>query len=451
MNALDSTNRTRAALPLLAALLVCSSASPLGTQSDDLAPLSDEFASAATLGNFTRLYAIEGWGVDRLTTYNINTTRPGALVMVPRASGWYQDYQGELAFKTVTGDFVVTTDVGVTNVAGTGAPGANYAFAGLLVRTPRPSVTSPATWTAGGENWVVQGVGTGANPGTYNYEQKNTVNSVTTPVFPPGSGRAVLQFVRLGNALLVLRQPAGGAWSVVARYNHADFPATLHVGMSAMGNFSAASAIPPLQHNQTVITFASADLVATFDYFRLQRPVVPGNLQGLDFTNPGQVSDAQLLVFLGANANQPPAAGSPGTLQFSAATYSVGENAGSIVLNRVVVADGLTRMPQLGSNELDQEAIALLTAWITQPLPARQTYADWRLARFGSAVSADGAPEAGPDGDRATNREEFLAGTDPLNSQSFPTATPAVGAASVTLGLNLPANRGSESRPRPTC
>lgn len=237
-----------------------------------------------------------------------------------------------MAFKSVTGDFVVTTDVGVTNVAGTGAPGANFAFAGLLVRAPRSSVTSPATWTVGGENWVVQGVGSGSSPGIYSYEQKNTVNSVTTAVFPAGSGRAVLQFARLGNALLVLHQTAGGAWSVVARYPRADFPETLQVGLNAMGNFTAVSGMTPLQHNQTVITTASADLVATFDYFRLQRPVVPGNLQGLDFTNPAQVSDAQLLAFLGANANQAPAVGSPGKLQFSASTYSVAENAGSTTI-----------------------------------------------------------------------------------------------------------------------
>lgn len=299
---------------------------------DDLAALSDEFTSAPTLSNFTRLYTVEGWGVDRFTTYNINTTRPGALVMAPRASSWFQDYQAELAFKSVTGDFVVTTDVGVTNVAGTGAPGANYSFAGLLVRAPRPSVTSPATWTAGGENWVVQGVGAGATPGTYSYEQKNTVNSVTTPTFPAGSGRAVLQLVRLGNAMLVLRQPAGGAWSVVARYARADFPATLQVGMSAMGNFSAVSGLTPLVHNQTIVTAQSADLVATFDYFRLQRPVVPGNFAGRDFTSPAQVSDAELLSFLGANANQPPAAGAPGTLQFSATSYSVAEDAGSATI-----------------------------------------------------------------------------------------------------------------------
>ena len=314
---------------------------PLHAQ-DDLAPLSDEFDNAATLANFTRLYTVEGWGVNRLTTYDINTTRPGALVMVPRASGWYQDYQGELAFKNVTGNFVVTADVGVTNVAGTGAPGANYAFAGLLVRAPRPSVTSPATWTASGENWVVQGVGSAGSPGSYSYEHKDTINSVTSTAFPAGSGRATLQMARLGNALLVLRQPAGGAWDVVARYPRADFPATLQVGLSAMGNYSAASALTPLQHNQTVITAQSADLVATFHYFRLQRPVVPANLQGLDFTNPAQVSDAQLLAFLGANANSAPATGSAGTLQFSAATYSVAENAGTatITVTRAGGANG---------------------------------------------------------------------------------------------------------------
>lgn len=154
----------RAAIALFIAFLALTTTS-LRAQTDDLAPLSDEFANAATLANFTRLYTVEGWGVNRLTTYDINTSRPGALVMVPRASGWYQDYQGELAFKNVTGNFVVTTEVGVTNIAGTGAPGANYAFAGVLVRAPRPAVTSPATWTAGGENWVVQGVGAAGSPG----------------------------------------------------------------------------------------------------------------------------------------------------------------------------------------------------------------------------------------------------------------------------------------------
>ena len=80
----------------------------------------------------------------------------------------------------------------------------------------------------------------------------------------------------------------------------------------------------------------------------------------------------------------------------------------SIVLNRMAVANGFTRMPPLASNELDQTNIALVTEWI-HALPGRQTYADWRLATFGSGNSPAGDPAADPDGDGRDNTAEFLA------------------------------------------
>ena len=273
---------------------------------DDLTPLSDEFDNAASLGNFQRLYQIEGWPANQLQTLDINTSRAGNLVMVPHASSWYQDYKAALAFKTVTGDFVATIDVRVSNLADNGAPNANYSFGGLLVRAPRPTVSSPGTWQSGQEDWVIQAVGSAGSPGNFNFEEKSTDNSSTSPNFPGGIEQATLQIARIGSTFLLLRQPAGGSWSVVRRYSRADMPAAIQIGLTAYGNFNATTALTALQHNQTVITGSSADLSARFDYYRLQRPVVPVNLQGMNFASTAQVSDAQLLAFLADNANSAP-------------------------------------------------------------------------------------------------------------------------------------------------
>jgi hypothetical protein len=113
------------------------------------------------------------------------------------------------------------------------------------------------------------------------------------------------------------------------------------------------------------------------------------------------------------------------------------------VLNRIAVMNGFTRMPPLGSNELDQTNIALITDWIANSLPTRQTYADWRLAQFGSGNSAEGDPGFDADFDGATNGGEFLAGTLPQNGASFirPQVSVAGGMASVTF--NVPPNRSA--------
>jgi hypothetical protein len=120
-----------------------------------------------------------------------------------------------------------------------------------------------------------------------------------------------------------------------------------------------------------------------------------------------------------------------------------GSTAHSIVLNRVAVTNGFTRMPPLGSNEPDQTNIALLTQWITGALPNRQSYADWRLATFNSASSPQGDPAANPDGDGSNNAAEFLAGTLPLNGSSFLTPHVGLPGDSAAVTFNLPANRSA--------
>src|SRR5581483_2912079 len=112
----------------------------------------------------------------------------------------------------------------------------------------------------------------------------------------------------------------------------------------------------------------------------------------------------------------------------------------SIVYNRVAAANGFTRMPPLATSELDQTSIALLHDWIAQ-LPGRQSYDQWRQANFGSTTSANGDPNADPDGDGRTNMAEFLEQTNPLDSQSYLAPQFNLIAGTVTLTFKVPDNR----------
>lgn len=116
----------------------------------------------------------------------------------------------------------------------------------------------------------------------------------------------------------------------------------------------------------------------------------------------------------------------------------------SVVLNRVAAANGFTRMPPLGSNELDSTNIALLTRWIQQSLPARTTYPQWREAKFQSAVSTEGEPGEDPDGDGRNNQDEYLAGTEPLSGGSIFQASHSLTNNLWSITVPVPANRSMQ-------
>ena len=90
----------------------------------------------------------------------------------------------------------------------------------------------------------------------------------------------------------------------------------------------------------------------------------------------------------------------------------------SIVHSRIAVTNGFTRMPLLGSNELDYENIQLISDWIGE-LAGRQDYDAWRMVQFGDLISPEGEPNADPDMDGARNYAEFLTYTSPTNEVEY--------------------------------
>ncbi len=110
----------------------------------------------------------------------------------------------------------------------------------------------------------------------------------------------------------------------------------------------------------------------------------------------------------------------------------LGNDQRSVIVNRAAARNNYTRMPPLGSNVIDTVGVQLLTDWINGPLTSHQDYTAWREINFGSPPTG-GEPETDSDLDGRTNREEFLAGTDP---KAFDLA-PVLGISTSGNGMDL--------------
>jgi len=90
----------------------------------------------------------------------------------------------------------------------------------------------------------------------------------------------------------------------------------------------------------------------------------------------------------------------------------------SVILSRMAASNGYTRMPPLGTAELDLNGIQVVTDWINQSVN-RSTYNDWRIANFGNGTSPEGAQNFDADDDGQNNYFEWLGSTGPLAAGSF--------------------------------
>ncbi len=296
---------------------------------NDLATLSDEFTDAASTSQWQRVNEVENWNADQLQIYDIHQTQPGRMVMAPYTVVWYQDWRGPMAFKEVTGDFVFTTQVHISDRDDVGVPDANdipneaqFSLGGAMIRTPR-NIENPLTdWQPGsmqndgtnnGENYVFLSMGHGTN-GQFSFEVKSTRNSLSQlELTPVNSSTATLQLARIGDSVIAMLQVPGQDWVVHRRFHRPDMPETLQVGIVSYTDWGKASDFDPFYHNGHTLDGSginptpgeafNPDLVAGYEYARYVRPQVPVELQGIDLVNTA--TNEQLLSFLGDNANLP--------------------------------------------------------------------------------------------------------------------------------------------------
>jgi len=306
--------------------IVAASVCVVPARGNPLSVLNDEFENSATLSDWSRVNEVEGWNADQLAIWDIDATQPGRMVQQPHTTVWFEDYRGPMAYKEVTGNFSITTEVNITDrdpLDGNEVPFPTFSLGGLMIRRPRAIVNPAEDWAPGdqilgnpanGENYVFLSVGQGnvAGGSSFQFEVKNTINSNSAlAITNAPSGVMTLQLVRIGDTVLTLYQELGEDWVVHQRYDRADLPETLQVGMVTYTDWDRIHPnFTPFDHNSTVLTNPpleinfQPDLTAGFEYARFFEPTVPAPLVGLDLLNPAQVSDTQLLSFLGGVANQ---------------------------------------------------------------------------------------------------------------------------------------------------
>ena len=203
--------------------------------------LSDEFSGTA-LDN--------SWSILNGDNFSYEVSG-NALHITPKADTlwWKATGTGAMIYKTVTGNFKLTTAVrarSATNPSLAVGP-VDYQFGGIMARDPSASTN----------NYVFGVVGDrGATP--LEIETKSTANNVSSvqgAAWP--SGDAELRICRLGATFhIYVRSTGSNAWAVATPwgppYDRPDMPATLQVG--------------PIAYAWTT----SPDLRASFEYVHIE-------------------------------------------------------------------------------------------------------------------------------------------------------------------------------------
>lgn len=223
-------------------------------------------------------------------------------------------------YRMVSGDFVLTTRVRVTNRDENDIPGSNYSLGGVMVRNPSSLTTGSAGWVAGQEDYIFLSIGFAATnhptcqgcPGPH-FEAKSTINSNSMlQVSSVDTNEAIIRLVRLAPYVLVLYQFPGDPWVVHQRYLRADLEDTLQAGMVTYTDWNKVFTYEPLFHNGHVLNEDldpdpssnpgmpfDPDVITRYDYFDFHPTMMPAAWTGLDLTDEGDVPDNAVLSFFG--------------------------------------------------------------------------------------------------------------------------------------------------------
>jgi hypothetical protein len=216
----------------------------LGVDAGSIEDLSDEFDDSATFMNWSLRDVVEGTPAQ-YTVLDIDTTTTDHLTIVPTASHWLNDTAGVFMFKTITGDFVMRTQVSTwdTMFAGQSIM-VPYNTAGLMARDPA-GATGP-------ENWIE--IANGYTSSFTGAIDMSTANSVSDLSEVPTSNPVELQICRLQDLFKVYyRSDASTDWTLAHNRVRPDLPATLQVGVA-------------------VNAYMTARIRAELDWIRFARP-----------------------------------------------------------------------------------------------------------------------------------------------------------------------------------
>jgi hypothetical protein len=272
-----------------------------------LSDISDEFNRVCSLQEWQNVEEVEGWPQSHLEEFDINVSNEGQLTMVPWSTAWFDDYRSNLLFKEVSGDFIFTIFVNSSNKELDDQPSSSFSLSGAMIRTATGMTDAPNEWSQGNENYVFLSIGSANVTNVPKFEVKSTINSNSALNFNEVSGLSTLiRLVKIGGTIIVLHQIPGESFVVRQRYDRSDMPDTLQVGMVTYTDWPKVNTYSYSFHNFNTLNADlnpdptnyqpfNADLIGTFDFARFENVDLPVEYNGLDFSNPAQVSDSEIL------------------------------------------------------------------------------------------------------------------------------------------------------------
>ncbi|MBV6646909.1 MAG: fibronectin type III domain-containing protein [Cyclobacteriaceae bacterium] len=252
---------------------------------EPIAQLSSEFRNTADLAGWNRLFELESWEEDPFTTFE---SIDDSLHIIPSASTWWMDRIGGFTYKSVTGDFIVTSYLEVQGTDTEPFPVSAYSLSGLMVRAPQEEgYDALDDFVDGQQNYYNIILGNDIYNGSPNpvILRNNTINSLSTnPTTPVSGWQLELRMARIDNQLVSMYREPDGSWNVIEVITR-NFPATLQIGVVAISDYFSAAATPPAEHNNNAID-GNQDLYASFDFIRFRRPFLVEGLEGTLDTLP---------------------------------------------------------------------------------------------------------------------------------------------------------------------
>jgi hypothetical protein len=214
----------------------------LGDGGGNVAVFSDEFDGTGL---------DPSWQVFRPELVDL-TVGAGALSITPNQRVlWFDESQGALVHKRITGDFTVTATVRARSAAAPAQPPSMpIHLGGLMVRSAVPVGQGNL------EDYVFIVAGYDVND--LSVETKTTVDGSSTyegPSWP--SGDAELRICRLGATFRLYKRAIGaGTWTLARTYTRNDLSGAVQVGPNAYANSDSPDLV--VSFDQVVFSDASA-------------------------------------------------------------------------------------------------------------------------------------------------------------------------------------------------